>query len=364
MFKKALLLTIFLIPISSVLFSNTLKVSAATCSWTGSVDNTWANSGNWSAGCSGAGGIPGDGDDLIFPAGMANRFMNNNIAGLDLSSMTFETNYRISSGNEFSITNGMSGNAEVIINTPIEVTQDQTWSFIGDGLFINNLITLTNSTLSLEGDTTIDGIIEGTGNLIVMSGSTVSAMNGNTFEGNITIDQGTFIANGGLALGNSANNVILDNGTLELNNGINIHQDIIVNAGLIRNGSASNTISGNIELNSNLAVSTVDSTTLTISGIVSGTGPFYKEGTGLLILNGNSSNTYTGTVVIVEGTLRFNKTEASAVGSEALILVGNNSGLNESAILEFASDDQIPNDAEVVVYMDGLFDLAGYSDFF
>lgn len=76
MLKK--LFTISIIVFGVVLFSFTLpnKVYAVTCTWNGSVNEDWDNAANWDPGCTGTEGIPGNGDDVVFPENPSTYFSN------------------------------------------------------------------------------------------------------------------------------------------------------------------------------------------------------------------------------------------------------------------------------------------------
>jgi hypothetical protein len=335
-------------------------VQSGACTWTGTDSTSWNDGGNWTGVCSGA-GVPGDTDSLIFPVGGLNRVTNNNLTGLNLNSLTFQTDYTVG-GSAFTVSNGMSGTAATTMNAGVTLdgTGDQTWTFTGAGLTSNGGIVLAQN-LDLSGVYSIVGTISGTGNLEVLSNSNVSATNGNTFIGNVTLG-GIFTAGGGLALGNSANIVTINqSGTLELENGINVQQDIVINTGGgIRNSFASNTLSGDITLNDVLLVDAAVST-LNLTGIISGTGSIVKENTATLRIAGSSSNTLTGYIQVVEGTIELAKTGGATAGEN--ILIGNSSGAADSATLTYIEDDQVDNDGLITVASDGLLNLNAHADF-
>jgi hypothetical protein len=82
----------------------TAVAAADTCTWDGSASAVWSNGANWS-GCDNS-GVPEDGDKLIFPASAANKTNSNDIAGLDLVSITFSGEDYEVSGNAIDITPG------------------------------------------------------------------------------------------------------------------------------------------------------------------------------------------------------------------------------------------------------------------
>ncbi len=89
-----------LIAFSSLLLMPLTPAYAAadTCTWTGANSGSWSDGGNWT-GCDN-GGVPEDGDSLVFPAGAANLTNANDIAGtLDIDSITISGDNYALSGN-------------------------------------------------------------------------------------------------------------------------------------------------------------------------------------------------------------------------------------------------------------------------
>jgi autotransporter-associated beta strand protein len=82
--------------------------------------------------------------------------------------------------------------------------------------------------------------------------------------------------------------------------------------------SGTHTISAPVVLASSLGVSTASGSSLTLSGVVSGTGGLVKDGAGLLSLTGH--NTFSGSINAVSGVLGFSF--ADSLGSGALTLNG------------------------------------------
>src|SRR5438105_1742646 len=78
---------------------------ADTKAWTGAVSNLWSVGANWNGGIA-----PTDGDALVFPDGASNRSMNNDLSGLDLTSISFtgaSSGYS-ASGNPITLTSGLT----------------------------------------------------------------------------------------------------------------------------------------------------------------------------------------------------------------------------------------------------------------
>lgn len=75
---------------------------ADTCTWTGATDANWATGTNWS-GCDN-GGVPENGDNIVFPVAASNKVTNNDLVSLEVVGITVQgTGYAIG-GNALTIT--------------------------------------------------------------------------------------------------------------------------------------------------------------------------------------------------------------------------------------------------------------------
>lgn len=79
-----------------------------------------------------------------------------------------------------------------------------------------------------------------------------------------------------------------------------------------------------------------------------------KNGPGTLALLSGSTNTFTGTTLVNDGTLFFNK-NTNAVNGD--VVIGNNVGAASSAVLSYGISHQIPDTARVTVNSDGFLNL-------
>lgn len=359
--KKSLYTLAFAILFSAVLSITSNKVFAGTCSWDGSTDNDWNDATNWGAGCTGAGGIPADGDDLIFPLGMPNRSMDNDISGLDLRSLTFQDDYAIG-GSSISLSHGMSSNSQVTFNIQVTAsTLEQTWEFENDeGIFNSNLTAASN--LIFIGLITVNGVLNGNGDILVSGNDTnLYLNNSNTFTGDL-VSEGNVIVSDVGALGGISNVATFNGGDLFVSDSSNIVSDLILNdSSTIQSTSGSTIISGDIEINGVVLVFS-DGGNLDLGGVISGSGDLRKDGPDILTLSGGSDNTLSGNLVIDDGTLVLNKT--SALVTAGNLQIGNSLGDPGTAILSFDQDAQIPNDASVQVFEDGYINFNGHEDFF
>jgi len=164
-FKKIATITIFTL-VASVFYTslNTQKVLAASCSWNGSTSGNWATAANWNAGCSGVGGIPGNGDTLTFPS-VSQTTMINNISGLTVDSLIFGPVSVVSyslNGNSLTITSKITVNtsssaniANIISGTTVVKDGGGTLTFSGGStntidtfFYVNDGIVYFNKTSS------------------------------------------------------------------------------------------------------------------------------------------------------------------------------------------------------------------------
>ncbi len=147
----------------------------------------------------------------------------------------------------------------------------------------NSMILGGTETLDTNGNAlTLSGVVSdsGTGSLTKIGAGTLTLSNANTYSG------GTILQNGMLAVGNNAS---LGTGTLTIDDGTTLQAGA---SGLtLANGV---TLAGSDTLDTN-------SNSLTLSGVISGTGSLTEIGAGTLILT--NTNTYSGATTINVGTL-------------------------------------------------------------
>lgn len=98
------------------------------------------------------------------------------------------------------------------------------------------------------------------------------------------------------------------------------------------------------------------------TGLISGTGGITKDGAGTLNFAGWSvANTYSGPTYVKNGTLLLGRTSVPSVPGPGILTIGDGSGAAGSAVVRYASADQIGS-VPITVNADGLLDLAGYGD--
>lgn len=211
----------------------------------------------------------------------------------------------------------------------------------GGTLTINNGIDLNAKILNYRGgNIVINGSIIGTGasNIALGSGfglssGTFTLAGSNSFAGSTTVNSGYVLrlrhANALGATGGT--NTVNSGGTLEVDSGASISSGESVSIagdgsssfGALRAGTGGGTWAGGVTLSgagSGPRLGATAGNTLTITGtIADGSGNSFnisgQSGTGVVLLNPTSSNSYTGTTGIIRGILRLGKTDALPTGT-------------------------------------------------
>ena len=198
------------------------------------------------------------------------------------------------------------------INSKYNLGASQSTNFRGGAIIINGVVSgtgtsgvvlasgafgLTSGTLTLAGDNTF------TGTTIVSSGYTLSLKHAN-------------------ALGASgASNTVNSGGTTEVAGGVTINSGESVtiagngvnNFGALRAGTGGGTWAGGVALSGSPRIGATAGNTLTVTGTISGSSAFSlsaEGGTGVLIVNPTTTNTYTGATNVIRGILRLGKSDA------------------------------------------------------
>jgi len=341
--------------------------AADTCTWTGATDNDITDASNWT-GCDN-GNAPETGDTLVFPESASNKNILINSFAVSPASLQFTgTGYSVDTTNDTELTFSSSG-------TVIQADEDVTFNVIinlGTGALANMTIRAANgATISLtddvvldtgigeiniggtgyEGTVDISGPISGsTSQFIAVSGATADISGNNTFtaatvgaEGNTTDGRGVFQCNSTTCFGDSANDIYMGGGLVEIlvsatfNNGITtstttpadseliVYDDISITDGTTVNddleisqqGPATSSLQllGGITLNGNLAATGVHpmNSEINLNTNISGTGDLTVADTYLEVTGGN---TFTGDITVQE---------------DALLSVQNATGLGNSA---------------------------------
>lgn len=334
----------------------------------------------------------------------------NNYAGatsIQSGGLTYSVNGAIPAASTVTIGDGVVPNATLTIAAAMTVGNALNVTINSDGVLTQNSAATTFLSsmegsgainlstggtaanlfdVSLSADKTFSGTIAGG---LASSSTNPAAANRFTKEGTGTLtlsgastySSRTFIADGvidvqnALALGipgsTSAVYVRSSGGTtgsLYLENNITLAKNIFLNGGgfggtgALRNLSGSNTVLGNItigwsggaEVASDATIQVDMGSTLTCSGIISGSSNLTKTNPGTLIYIGGSNNTLTGLTTLNAGTLQLNKT----AGINAL---AGSATVNAGATLQLLATNQIVN-TSVITLSGGTFDLGGFAE--
>jgi autotransporter-associated beta strand protein len=153
------------------------------------------------------------------------------------------------------------------------------------GLTISRAVVLNGGggSINTNGfDSTFSGIFSGTGGLTKLGAGTLTLSGNNTYDGSTVINAGILSIGANSNLGDAANGLAFDGGTLLTTAGINSARTVTRNGG-----------GGTVDTNG------FDST---FSGVVTGTGKLTKIGTGTLTLS--NTNNYSGGTTLSAGVLQ------------------------------------------------------------
>ena len=198
---------------------------------------------------------------------------------------TYTGNTTISAG-ILRVSGTLSDSTDVINSGTYDVdATDTIQSLSGSGAVqLASSVTLTTGD---SGNDTVSGVISGSGSFTKVGSGTLTFSANNTYTGDTTISAGTLTVSGTLA----DTTDVINSGTYDVD--------------------ATDTIqslsgSGAVELANSITLTSGDSGSDTISGVISGAGSFSKSGSGTLTFSTN--NTYTGDTTINAGTLKLTGT--------------------------------------------------------
>ena len=300
--------------------------------WNGASGGNWNTDANWNdsqdAGVHAAPGLDvafANVDSATFGNTAGNVSVNMGGAAPSLNAITFNNTGSYTIAGASAIT--MAG------TTPaITVTGTHT---------ISAPVTLASSlgiTTGTAGDTlTIGGIISGTGFGLTKSGAGALVLGGaNTYSGATTLNAGTLSLGSSTALGSGTLVITggtLDSATANLFNTANNAQNWNGNFAFAGTNNL-NLGTGAVTMNATRTV-TVSANTLTIGGIISGSGfGLTKLGAGTLVLGG--TNTFTGAVTLSAGTLSVGA-DANLGNGNALVFNGGTLQITGTTLNSYAA---------------------------
>lgn len=355
----------------------------ATYTWDGGgANNNVTTAANWVGDV-----VPTANADVIW-AGTIRLAVNIDVGG-PARTYTFDNTAGafVIGGAAYTLSDGITNNstATETINAAVTLTSAQTWNAatgnlvyggnIGNGGF---LLTVTGSS-----NTTLGGVLSGSGGLSNTGTGTVTLQAANTYTGTTNVSAGILNMRNNTSLGTIAGGTTVSAGaTLQLQGNISVGNEALNirgtgasgQTGALVNVSGTNNYGGLITLAGSTTFSSLAGTlnitnTGTITGATYGltltgagqgsvasiigttSGSLTKSGTGTFTLSG--VNTFTGTTTVSGGTLTLAAGPGGALGATSSITV------NSGATLMLGANNQIRNTAPMTLaggtFMKGNF---------
>ncbi|MDX1948077.1 MAG: autotransporter-associated beta strand repeat-containing protein, partial [Pirellulaceae bacterium] len=292
----------------------------------------------------------------------------------------------------------------ILIDPGVSVTGNHTLTLASGAIVFNGTgsdlsvqtLSPTNARIFVEdaSTATINSQIVSAANLGKSGPGKLVLTGDNTYSGNTIVGQGVLNIQRSSALGSNAGSTTVNEGArIELEQTSFGPIDVSIEAlalrgtgpdglGVLRNIAGDNSWAGAITMSGSVidqSITTggvsqtanvvrttnivdIAAGSLDVSGVFGSTGnDFIKLGTGTLELSGVGTGLLNSINIIAEGKLLLNKVPGISPLT-GTIFVGNGTGANDSAELELAGSDQIPDNSAITVYDDGLLDLNGNSD--
>ena len=269
----------------------------------------------------------------------------------EIASGAFVSTIVVNPGNNLDVGAGGTGDLELrnggsVIVENVHVGRDggSSGTVLVQGL---SSVTSTASLLSVTNDLSIGGAQGGPGGqgtVTIQNNGVVNVANNMWVWGGGTGTAGT------LAIDNTA--TLSVGGTLDFDGGV-LH---FIGGGVT---FANNVLFGNTQSPDGMIAQVDNAHTATMTGLLSGDGGLTKIGTGTLVLQGSTENTYTGTTTVEVGTLSLNgPTDTTMVPGD--LVIGLGTGGPNSAVVVLQAESQIANTSNVTINSDGQFDMNSF----
>ncbi|TXI62761.1 MAG: hypothetical protein E6Q48_05350, partial [Limnohabitans sp.] len=173
-----------------------------------------------------------------------------------------------------------------------------------NGVLAGDMLLTADSTMEAAAGSslTLSGVISGSYGLTVRGGGTITLSGNNSYTGNTTVSAGTLKVGHANALGTAAGGTtVAASATLDLLNVAVVAEALTLNGGTLKDATSS--WGGNIQLGANSTFDVGAGDTLTVTGVISGSGRLVKTNAGTLVL-GNALNTYEGGTTLTGGVLQ------------------------------------------------------------
>jgi hypothetical protein len=308
-----LLATVFSFGLT-VLAAPAVSAAGLTCTWTGGgADNNFSTTANWS-GCSGA--APTNGDNLVFPVTASRLAPVNDISSLNAVSITFNgtgsAGYNIT-GNALTLSGDLTDNSSGAFgNHPGSLVLGTDAVFSGTHVpgggapLIMASLNLSTHNLSVDGIAlSFVGALSGSGDLTLTNSGSVLLSTASAYSGAVTIGSGSRLTVGSTALGT---------GPITVQNGGNLWFE--------GSGSSDFTMNNDLTLagtgiSSGGALTLSGTTgTLTLANVILTANATAAPGTGKIVVDALTANSFSLTKSGATGTLTINNsTDGSAAGA-------------------------------------------------
>ena len=259
-------------------------------------------------------------------------------------------------------------------NTTVTVTAAGTLTLGGVRTFDignNSTLTWTSQSQSAAAGNEGAGIIKnGNGTLNWGAGPG----NNVRFDGGFTLNAGTVIVSGNNSFGTAGvlpATLTINGGTIAVNftsngdrtfaNPVSLNGDVILTQGPTAGFTGNAIWTGNVALGTGIRKITNNApttSTRTFSGVISGGvgGGLTFDGTGITILSGGASNTYSALTTVNASELDLAKTNPF-IAIPGNLTIGDGIGSANTAIVKLINSDQIANTSDVTINSDGVLNL-------